>query len=214
MKTTLAQRLLSLLVITLLLASQTWATCGGGGGGGMGGMSPGAGVGGGEQVYYVPWKLIKPEDTIKEGLVVYWFPSSLEEFQRSSLRVSRSLTVYSAQCVTMGVADAGNPLGQKFASGDKLPVAVLTAADGTVLGKAENNNGRLKVEQVEKLVESEIKKREEALKERMEHAKTKVKSGDNSTAISEYRAVLEQKCLFPRRAKDAAKELKKLGVTD
>lgn len=214
MKTTFLQRLLSLVVINLLLISQTWATCGGGGGGGMGGMSPGAGMGGGEQVYYVPWKLIKPEDTIKEGLIVYWFPSSTEEFQRSSLRVSRSLTTYSSQCVTMGVADAGTSLGQKFASGDKLPVAILTAADGTVLGKAENNNGRLKVEQVEKLVESEIKKREESIKERMEDAKGKAKSGDNAAAIEEYRAVLGQKCLFPKRAKDAAKELKKLGVTD
>ena len=214
MKTTLARRLLSLVLTALLLTSQTWATCGGGGGGGMGGMSPGAGMGGGEQVYYVPWKLIKPEDTIKEGLIVYWFPSSTEEFQRSSLRVSRSLTGYSSQCVTMGVADAGTSLGQKFAPGDKLPVAVLTAADGTVLGKAENNNGRLKVEQVEKLVESEIKKREEALKERMDDAKNKAKAGDNTTAIQEYRAVLEQKCLFPKRAKDAVKELKKLGVTD
>ena len=90
----------------------------------------------------------------------------------------------------------------------------LTAADGTVLGKAENSNGRLKVEQVEKLVESEIKKREEALKERMEDAKSKAKSGDNTTAIAEYRAVLEQKCLFPKRAKDVAKDLKKPGVTD
>ena len=87
MKTTFLQRLLSLLLITLLLTSQTWATCGGGGGGGMGGMSPGAGTGASEQLYYVPWKLIKPEDAIKEGLIVYWFPSSTEEFQRSSLRV-------------------------------------------------------------------------------------------------------------------------------
>jgi tetratricopeptide (TPR) repeat protein len=215
MKTTCFERLLSLLLITFLLTSQTLATCGGGGGGGMGGMSPGAGgMGGGEQVYYVPWKLIKPEDTIKDGLIVYWFPSSTEEFQRSSLRVSRSLTGYSSQCVTMGVADAGTALGQKFASGNKLPVVVLTAADGTVLGKAENNNGRLKVEQIEKLVESEIKKREEALKERMDDAKSKAKSGDNTAAIQEYREVLEQRCLFPKRAKDAQKELKKLGVTD
>src|SRR5262245_50483951 len=48
----------------------------------------------------------------------------------------------------------------------------------------------------------------------MEAAKTKAKSGDNGGAITELKAVYDQKCLFPSRAKDAAKELKKLGVQD
>ena len=82
------------------------------------------------------------------------------------------------------------------------------------MGKAENKDGYLKVDQVEKLVEGEVKKRESAVKERLEDAKNKAKSGDNQTAIQEYRTVLEQKCLFPGKAKDAAKALKKLGVTD
>src|SRR5260370_23737121 len=59
-----------------------------------------------------------------------------------------------------------------------------------------------------------MKKREAAIKEKMEDAKAKVKTGDNQTAIQELRAVYDQKCLFPKRAKDAAKELKKLGVTN
>ena len=29
-----------------------------------------------------------------------------------------------------------------------------------------------------------------------------------------YKAVLEQKCLFPKKAKEAANQLKKLGVTE
>jgi tetratricopeptide (TPR) repeat protein len=48
----------------------------------------------------------------------------------------------------------------------------------------------------------------------MESAKAKAKSGDKDGAVTEYRAVLEQKCMFPGKAKDAVKELKKLGVTD
>src|SRR5260370_38520098 len=59
-----------------------------------------------------------------------------------------------------------------------------------------------------------MKKREAAIKEKMEDAKAKVKTGDNQAAIQELRAVYDQKCLFPKRAKDAAKELKKLGVTN
>jgi tetratricopeptide (TPR) repeat protein len=83
-----------------------------------------------------------------------------------------------------------------------------------VLGKAEGENGKLKVEQVEKLVESEMKHRQEALKSRIKDAKEKAKSGDKDAALPVLRAALEQKCMFPGEAKEAAKELKKLGVTD
>jgi tetratricopeptide (TPR) repeat protein len=211
-------RPLSLLMIVLLMVSQSWATCGGGGGGGRGGMSSGAPHPGSmqdEQVYRVPWKLIKPEDPpASVGLLLYWFPSSQQELDKSSLLNSRTLSLYASQCVTLGVVDVHTSIGQKFAAGDKLPVAVLAQPDGTLIGKAENKDGYLKVEQVENLLESEIKKRESALKEKIEDAKSKVKSGDNQTAIQEYRAVLDQKCLFPNKAKDAAKALKKLGVTD
>ena len=91
---------------------------------------------------------------------------------------------------------------------------MLAEPNGALVGKANNKDGYLKVDQVEKLLDAEIKKRESAIKERLEDAKSKAKSGDNQTAIQEYRAVLEQKCLFPGKAKDAAKALKKLGVTD
>src|SRR5882672_11467869 len=210
-------RLTALFMVWLLLPAPDWATCGGGGGGGMGGMRSGApganGLGGDQQVYQVPWKLVKPEDPpIASGLVVYWFPSSGEEFQRSSLRNSRSLSLYASQCVTMGVADAGTALGQKFLTGEKLPVVVLAKSDGTVINKLENTKGFLKVDQVEKLVESEMKQREDTIKQQLKAAKEKAKSGDKDGAIPIYRSVLEEKCLFPGKAKDAAKELKKLGV--
>jgi tetratricopeptide (TPR) repeat protein len=211
-------RLTALFMVLLLLPIPDWATCGGGGGGGMGGMrsaGPGGAPGGmgDEQVYQVPWKLVKPDDTLAAGgLVVYWFPSSGEEFQRSSLRNSRSLSLYASQCVTMGVADASTSLGQKFLSGEKLPVVVFAKSDGTVITKLENTKGFLKVEQVEKLVESEMKQREETVKQQLKAAKEKAKSGDKDGAIPLYRSVLDEKCLFPGKAKDAAKELKKLGV--
>ena len=207
-------RLIAVFMALLLLPVPDWATCGGGGGGGTGGMrSGGSGSMGEEQVYQVPWKLVKPDEIPNAGgLVVYWFPSSGEEFQRSSLRNSRSLSLYASQCVTMGVADAGTSLGQKFLSGEKLPVVVLAKSDGTIINKIQNNNGFLKVDSVEKLVESEMKQREEAIKQQLKAAKEKAKSGDKDGAIPLYRSVLEEKCLFPGKAKDAAKELKKLGV--
>jgi len=207
-------RVAALFMVVLLSPAPDWATCGGGGGGGTGGMRGGAPGGmGSEEVYQVPWKLIKPEEApTAGGLVVYWFPSSAQEFQKSSLRNSRSLSLYATQCVTMGVADAGTSLGQKFLSGDKLPVVVLAKSDGTVINKLQNDNGFLKVDRVEKLVESEMKQREEAVKNEMKAAKEKAKSGDKDGAIPLYKSVLDEKCLFPGKAKDAAKELKKLGV--
>src|SRR5467141_3430500 len=211
-------RLSALFMVLLLLPVPDWATCGGGGGGGMGGMrrsgpSGGPGAMGDEQVYQVPWKLVKPDDTLTAGgLVVYWFPSSGQEFQLSSLRNSRSLSLYASQCVTMGVADAGTSLGQKFLNGEKLPVVVLAKSDGTVINKLENTKGFLRVEQVEKLVESEMKQREETIKQQLKAAKEKAKSSDKESAIPLYRSVLNEKCLNTGKAKDAAKELKKLGV--
>jgi tetratricopeptide (TPR) repeat protein len=207
-------RTLFLFAFISVLALASWATCGGGGGGGVGGMG-GGGMTGDPQVYKVPWRLLRPEDPpVTSGLVVYWFPSSNTELQESSLRNSRDLTLYATQCVTMAVSDVRTPAGQKFASDAKLPIVVLAAPDGTVIGKLENSNGKLKVEQVEKLVHDELKQRENTLNQQMKDAKDKAKSGDNAAAIEMYRAVFDQKCLFPNKAKDAAKELKKLGVTD
>jgi tetratricopeptide (TPR) repeat protein len=195
-------------MINVFLAAQVFATCGGGGGGGMGGMSGGSMP----QVYVVPWKLVQPTDQLKDGLAVYWFPASVEEVNKSSLRESRTLQLYSQQCVTMGLADARTSMGQKFVPDGKLPVALIVQPDGTVVGKLESKDGKLRVGDLEKLVESEMKKRDAAVKEKMESAKGKLKSGDKDGAIAELQTVLQQKCMFPSRAKDAAKELKKLGV--
>jgi tetratricopeptide (TPR) repeat protein len=214
MKTTIG-RTVSVFMILLLLAAapQSWATCGGGGGGGMGGMSSGSAPT--EQVYHVPWRMITPQDApVNAGLVLYWLPTGPDELKKSSLLNSRTLSLYAAQCVTMGVVDSGTPLGKKLMAGEKLPIAVLATPNGDPLGTAENQNGYLKVDQVEKLVEAEVKKRESAAKEKLEDAKSKAKSGDSQNAIQEYREVLGQKCLLPNQAKDAAKNLKKLGVTD
>jgi tetratricopeptide (TPR) repeat protein len=216
MKTTIV-RALAVALMLAIAAPEGWATCGGGGGGGVGGMSPGSGGGAGmpEQVYYVPWKVLQANEAARtEGLVLYWFPSSPEELQRSSLRVSRELALYASQCVAMQVAGVSTPPGQKFVADSKLPVAVLATADGKLVGKLENTNGRLNIGDVEKLLGSEMKKREDALSEQLKDGKSRAKSGDSAGAISALRTVYEQKCLFPKKAKDAAKELKKLGVND
>src|SRR5437899_749021 len=210
MKSTMFPRVISTFLIVFLVVTQTWATCGGGGGGGMGGM--GGGGGSAPQTYMVPWKVVQSADTLKEGLAVYWLPASQVEVERSSLRESRTLSNYASQCVTMGIVDQKTAVGQKFAQPNQLPVAVVVQADGTEVARLENKNGKLTVGDLEKLLDNEMKKRENAVKEKLESAKSKAKAGDNDGAITELKAVYEQKCVFPSRAKDAAKELKKLGV--
>jgi tetratricopeptide (TPR) repeat protein len=212
-------RLTAILLVAVISAPQLWATCGGGGGGGMGGMSaPSMGVGAGmpaQQVYNVPWRVRVPElPPVTAGLVLYWFPSSVQEVQKSSMRTSRVLSLYSEQCISMEIADAATPLGQKLVGADKLPVAVLATPEGDTVAKVENQDGFLRAERVEKVVDGEMKRRDNSLEQQLKQAKEHAKSGDSAGAIPLYRAVLDQKCLFPKRAKDAAKELKKLGVND
>ena len=210
------QRTLAAVMTFLLLASQSWATCGGGGGGGTGGMSRG-GLDPSlvPETYQVPWRLIEPKDVPKDGLALYWFPTGDLELRNSSLRESRLLSLYAQQCVTMGVVDVRNEIGAKYVMKGTLPVVVLVqASDGAELDRLENTEGKLKVGDLERLVEKEVKKRESAIKEKLESAKAKAKAGENEAAIAELRSVAAQKCMFPGKAKDAVKQLKKLGVND
>jgi tetratricopeptide (TPR) repeat protein len=91
---------------------------------------------------------------------------------------------------------------------------VLASAEGTPINKVENTGGKLKVEQVEKLVETEIKQRETTLDTQLKSGKEKAKAGDKDGAIAALKPIAAENCLFPKKAKDAAKELKKLGVED
>src|SRR4030095_4213029 len=173
-------RVCAILLLVLLSVQSTWATCGGGGGGGVGGMSGGGGGGSAPVVYNVPWKVRTGKDpAFTAGLVLYWFPASKEELQRSSLRNSRTLSLYASQCISMELADSRVPNADKLLGESKLPVAVLPNPDGAVVKKLENTGGKLKVEQVEKLVDAEVKQRESDLDTKLKEAKEKVKAGDN-----------------------------------
>lgn len=214
MKTQLSRALATLLIVLFSL-SPVWATCGGGGGGGTGGVGGGPrSEGPAPTVYKVPWKIWEARTTPQKGLVLYWFPASNNELKNSSLWTSRILTLYSSQCVTMTVADVKTPELQQIVNGSTVPVAVLATSDGSPINKVENTGGKLKVEQVEKLVEAEMKQRETSVDTQLKSAKEKVKAGDKDGAIALLKPVAEEKCLFPKKAKDAAKELKKLGVEE
>src|SRR4029079_5564233 len=124
-------RFLTLLLMTLFAVSPAWATCGGGGGGGGGGMSGGSGGGASAETYPVPWKVHDAKTPPAKGLVLYWFPASKEEIQKSSLRMSRTLSLYASQCISMELADTRLENADKLLGDSKLPVAVVATPDGT-----------------------------------------------------------------------------------
>ena len=208
-------RSIAVALLALVSAQSSFATCGGGGGGGGGGMSNGGGGGGSNApTYPVPWKIRKPGDPPASGLVLYWFPGSVEEVRVSSLRESRTLSLYASQCVSMELADSRTPHAKELVGDSNLPVAVLAKPDGNPVNKVENKDGKLKVADVEKLVDTEMKQREGDVTAKMKEAAGKAAGGDKDGAIAMYKSVLDQKCLFPKKAKDAQKQLKALGVTD
>jgi len=207
-------RSIAVALLALFFAQSALATCGGGGGGGGGGMASGGGGGSSAPVYVVPWKIRKASDPTPAGLVLYWFPRSSDEIKASSLRQSRVLSLYASQCVSMELADGSTPHSNELVGSSTLPVAVLAKPDGTAVNKVENTNGKLKVADVEKLVDTEMKQRESDVTAQMKEAAAKSTAGDKDGAVAMYRSVLDQKCLFPKRAKEAQKQLKALGVTD
>ena len=214
----LVERSAAFILVLAFVTTPVWATCGGGGGGGGGGMtSNNSGNGGGNNavVYHVPWKIPKDSDkAVTEGLVLYWFPASKQELQNSSLKESRDLSLYAAQCVTMQLADGHTTNADKLIGDSKLPVAVLANPDGGVVSKVENTGGKLKVADVEKAVGAEIKTRGTNLDKSLADAKAKADGGDKAAAIELYKSVAAEKCMFPKKAKSATAELKKLGETN
>jgi tetratricopeptide (TPR) repeat protein len=208
MRTRLSQAL-SLALIAMLSAPPAWATCGGGGGGGRGGMAP-AGLE--TQVYHVPWKILGADLPAppKEGLALYWFPATQTELEKSGLRTSRTLALFSGQCVSMVVAGADTLLAKRLDA--KAPSAVLATPEGTAIERSgPGEKGQLSLAAIEKMVGGELKRRDDTLKQQFEEGKTKAKAGDKEQAVALLKSVYGERCLFPKRAKDAAKELKKLG---
>src|SRR5712691_9265702 len=122
-------RSIAVALLALFFIQTSFATCGGGGGGGGGGMSNNNGGGGGSNapVYVVPWK--SPSTPQAGGLVLYWFPASQKEIDNSSLKQSRTLSLYASQCVAMQAGKVSQvPNGDKLIGDSQLPVAVLAKA--------------------------------------------------------------------------------------
>jgi tetratricopeptide (TPR) repeat protein len=209
------------LSLLLLATSPLLATCGGGGGGGRGGFPPTAPTASDDawlkkaEVYPVPWKPVAEGEAPAGLLILYWFPSSVQEQSFSELLNSRQLTLAAAHCVGLGVVLAGNtPLREKYKVTPTASQAVLvTAADGAEVGRVLGHYGRLVgLGEVEGLVKDGMKRQEKAAGDQLDAAEQREKAGDKDGAVTLYTQVLKLRCLAEKPAKKAAKALKKLGV--
>lgn len=198
-------------ILSLLAPAHLLATCGGGGGGGSGGFNSGGGMN--QQVYQVPWKFLHANQAApQQGLVLYWFPASANEVQNSSMRTSRELSLYAGGCIAMYVADGTAPIVKSLGPGAAPPLAVLADASGNILGRVAGRKGRLDAGAVEDMVGDELDRQDKVLAAHLAEGKAKAKAGDKASAAQIFQSVVGERCLFPKRAKDATKELKKLGV--
>lgn len=194
-------------MVSLQLAGPLGATCGGGGGGGIGGM------GAPEEVYHVPWQICDAKaPPPARGLILYWFPASVNEVKMSSLRTSRDLSLYASEGVTMLIADRTAPIAQAITAPAKLPLAVLADATGHLVGRVDGKDGKLRDTAVEKLVRDELSQRDDVLVKALADGNAKAAAGDKTGAIAAYQSVWAERYLFPKRAKEASKRLKKLGA--
>jgi hypothetical protein len=101
----------------------------------------------------------------------------------------------------MEYADGKTANADKLMGDSKLPVAVLAKADGTPINRIENTNGKLKVADVEKLVDTEMKQRKTTVSGQLKEAADKVKAGDKDARLPDISRYLNRNVCFPRKQK-------------
>jgi hypothetical protein len=165
-------------------------------------------------VSFVPWKVVMPgESPAKAPLTLFWIPASRDDFKHSELLFSRPLTNFSSQCVAMCVIRADDAaMIEKLGVARALPVVILVDGDGKHLGKVDSERGTLRVSAVERLVRDQLRANESDLDTRLDGARKKALAGDRDAAVVTYRSVWDQRCVAPRKAREAQRELKKLGI--
>lgn len=213
------RKLLLAVTALALVTGPLLATCGGGGGGGMGGTMPRSSMNSRNgqplpEAYVVPWKTLGADDKpLPTPLVVMWFPADAQETNSSELIASRTLLLYSAQCVGMQLVkpDDANTIA-RFDVATKRPI-VLLVADGKVIDHVSVTEGKfITVSSVENMIHHELYQRESAMDQVLETAR-KESATDKDAAVAGYEKVWAQRCLAPKQGREAQKALKRLGVT-
>ena len=166
------------------------------------------------QKFFVPWKVLNPgDDPIRTPLVLYWIPASREEIRHSDLLTSRTLTLFSSQCVGMQLIrpDDDATIGHLGVTG-RPPIALLLDGDGKEVARVENQHGFLALSAVERMVRDTLRAREDAIDKQLDEAQRKADANDRDAAAALYLGVWSGRCLFPRQGREAERALRRLGI--
>src|SRR2546423_1691560 len=165
-------------------------------------------------VSFVPWRVLVPGDPPAAApLTLFWVPASADDFKHSEMLFSRQLTAYASQCVAMSVIRADDTSTiTRLGVGASLPVAVLIDGNGKRIGKGGNERGALRLSAVERLVREHLRAAETDIDTLLEDARRKTEAGDRAAAVVTYKSIWGMRCIAPRKARTAQRELKKLGV--
>jgi hypothetical protein len=165
-------------------------------------------------VSFVPWKVLVPGDPpAASPLTLFWVPASADDFKHSEMLFSRQLTAYASQCVAMNVIRADDTSTiTRLGVGGALPVAVLIDGNGKRIGKVDSERGALRVSAVERLVREQLRAAESDIDTLLEDARRKTDAGDRAAAVVAYKSIWGMRCIAPRKARTAQRELKKLGI--
>jgi len=163
-----------------------------------------------DPAWFVPWKVLNPgEAPPRAQLIVYWLPASRDDMRHSELLTSRTLTLFSSQCVAMHVVRPDDfERVAKLGANGRAPVVLLLDGEGRELTHIDNEAGALRIATIERIVRDEVRSREDEADKLLDLARTKEKNA----AIAMYRRVFDQRCLLPRQARTALRALRKLGV--
>lgn len=161
----------------------------------------------------VPWRFLEKDAPIeKTPVVLYWLPASLEETKRSPLLTSRVLIDDSLRCVSMLVVlPEDSATIEKLGATGKLPMAVVSDAQGRVIRSVPNVRGVLRPADIEHALNDELHVRDESMYREMTEAR-KLAASDKNASIALYKKIWEDRCLFPVAGRDAQRALKSLGV--
>lgn len=163
-----------------------------------------------DPAWFVPWKVLNPgEAPPRAQLIVYWLPASRDDMRHSELLTSRTLTLFSSQCVAMQVVRPDDfERVAKLGANGRAPVVLLLDGDGRELTHIDNEAGALRIATIERIVRDEVRSREEEADKLLDLART----SEKNAAIAMYRRVFDQRCLLPRQARTAQRALRKLGI--
>jgi hypothetical protein len=164
-------------------------------------------------VTFVPWKVLNPgEEVLKGDLVLFWVPATRNEIKRSPMLTSRPLALFASQCIGMQLVRPEDEETIARLAVEQLPAAVVVYANGSVVARVTLVDGTLRVADVERMVRDALTSRNAAADQLLDDARAKMEAGDRDHAIELYRRVAAQRCLFPRKARDAERALHKLGA--